>query len=123
MSKKILLVDDDNDMIMLVSRWLERAGYTLSVSNSGEEALELIKKDRPDLVLLDYAMPGMTGPEVLAAIRDDDKLLDLPVIFRTGKDDEESSDEMKQLKCSAVVSKADGKKALMEAIGNVIGPS
>ena len=65
----ILLIDDDEDMLAMTGRWLEKAGYTVTKAQSGKEALEMLAVENPDLILLDYAMPGMNGPQVLRQIR------------------------------------------------------
>ena len=63
--QKILIVDDDSITQKLLQGILEKQGYQkILISNSGEQALELIKKDPPDLVLLDIFMPGIEGYEV-----------------------------------------------------------
>ena len=118
--KKILLVDDDEDMLALVSRWLTKGGYEVTTVTGGQDAIDEIRKNRPDLVLLDYVMPGMDGPATLEVIRSDEELKDIPVIFRTGKEDEESADVMNRLKPEGIVLKTDGKPALMSAVADVL---
>ena len=67
---RILLIDDDSDMLTLTARWLEKAGYEVIKAASGSEALSSLETESYDLILLDYAMPGMDGPAVLRAIRE-----------------------------------------------------
>ena len=119
--KHILLVDDDEDMLALVSRWLTKGGYEVTSVTGGQGAIDEIRKNRPDLVLLDYVMPGMDGPATLEVIRNDEDMKDIPVIFRTGKEDEESADVMNRLRPEGIVLKTDGKPALMSAVAGVIG--
>jgi DNA-binding response OmpR family regulator len=69
---RITVVDDDADIRMLVVRRLERAGHVVSQAADGESALAVIRAERPDLVVLDWMMPGLTGIEVLDRIRADD---------------------------------------------------
>lgn len=115
----ILLVDDDEDMIKLTERWLTKAGYEVNTATSGEGAIESVNKEKPDLVLLDYAMPGMDGPETLRVIRE--KNTDLPVLFRTGKDDSDIEKACEEYNANGIVSKADGKPKLLEAVKKVLG--
>ncbi len=82
---KLLLVDDEDDFRRATSAALGRRGFTVSEAASGEEALEAIRKDRPDIVLLDLKMPGMSGIETLQIIRKQDEAL--PVIILTGHGD------------------------------------
>ena len=113
---KILLADDDGDMLKLTARWMERAGHTVITAESGEEALVLLKSEKPNLVILDYAMPGMDGPAVFERIKGDPEYKDTPVLFRTGADDEGATDVMEKLHPEGVVMKSEGKAALMAAV-------
>ncbi|MBU0732844.1 MAG: response regulator, partial [Proteobacteria bacterium] len=67
--RKIMLVDDNADFLWLTGDMLERAGYRVIQARDGEEALGLFKQDLPDLVLLDYRMPGMNGLQVASEMR------------------------------------------------------
>lgn len=82
---QVLVADDDVDILALVTRHL-RARTDLDVleSGDGEEALKLVRKHKPDLVLLDVMMPGMTGWEVCRAIRHEESLAGTGVIMLTG---------------------------------------
>lgn len=79
-----MLVEDDPDIAMLAQIAIEEFGELDFVHYaSGEEALRNITADPPDLVVLDYRMPGMNGEEVLAALRKTERGADLPVVFMT----------------------------------------
>ena len=92
---KILVVDDDEELISLIRDFLVRKGYVVSVAKKGEEALEKFKKERPILILLDVRLPGMDGIVVLKKIREiDDKV---GVIMITGIKDEEVLEEARRL--------------------------
>ena len=115
----ILLVDDDTDMIKLTERWLIKAGYEVGTATSGEDAINYLKTNTPDLILLDYAMPGMDGPATLEAIRADHP--DILVYFRTGKDDTDIEEMCAKYNANGVISKADGKPKLLEAVTAALG--
>ena len=66
---KLLVVDDEPRTAELTAVLLRRAGYAVEVAGSGTEALERIRADSPDLMLLDYEMPDMEAPEVLDSLR------------------------------------------------------
>ncbi|SEL37197.1 Response regulator receiver domain-containing protein [Butyrivibrio sp. ob235] len=117
--KYILLVDDDEDMIKIVARWLEKAGYEVSSAASGKAAVAAVSERTPDLVLLDYSMPDMDGPATLAAIREAVPDKNIPVLFRTGKDDLSSQEIMEKCNPAGVISKAEGKPALLAAIAEI----
>ena len=83
--KKILLAEDEPHIARLVVFKLEREGYEVIWAKDGGEALESIKKDIPDLVLLDVMMPVMDGFDVLKKIKEDERLWKIPVIMLTAK--------------------------------------
>jgi CheY-like chemotaxis protein len=67
--KKILVVDDDIPLCKMMAAVLQEAGYETASAFSGESALEVVRAEHPDLILLDFAMPGMNGFEVVDAVR------------------------------------------------------
>ena len=117
---RILLIDDDEDMLAMTGRWLEKGGYEVMKAASGKDGLAMMGTDKPDLVLLDYAMPEMNGPAVLAAIRANENTKDIPVVYRTGMDDtdcEGSGD----IKPDGIVSKSEGRPSLMKTVETILG--
>jgi diguanylate cyclase (GGDEF)-like protein len=99
MKTNILIVDDNASMIQLVARMLKGVAR-LRFATGGAEALELMRQERPDLVLLDAEMPGMSGYEVCEAIRADALLSTVPVVFLTGNGD--TAAEVRGLEAGAV---------------------
>src|SRR5574341_983134 len=97
MSKHILLVDDDKLLRRSLSFNLEQASYRVSTANSAEEALALISRERPDLILLDIGLPGMDGLEAFRHFRV--RLNSVPVIILTARRRE--LDEVLSLKLGA----------------------
>lgn len=83
----LLIVDDDPKITSLLRIALGRSGYEIHASNSGEEALDLARRRRPDAVLLDLCMPDMSGEDVLTFLKADQELSDVPVIVATGQTD------------------------------------
>lgn len=84
-SKRFAYIEDEPEMIDLVRLILGRRGYTVIGANGGREGLELIRKELPDLVLLDLMMPDMDGWDVYHQIKSDDLTRDIPVIVITAK--------------------------------------
>lgn len=88
---RVLVVDDDPDLLMLVEMQLRHHGHEVSTAASGPEALALVAQaGPPDVALLDVAMPGMNGLDLLVHLRGQEGLADLPAIFlsaRVGPDD------------------------------------
>jgi CheY-like chemotaxis protein len=85
-SKRILIVDDNDLLRTLLSQALEHAGYVPIGVESGEAALELLRRDPPDLCVIDEVMPGMSGSELIRCLRasSDARLRDLPTIGLSG---------------------------------------
>lgn len=87
MSKKILAVDDENDVLLVVKTALQAEGFDVVTASNGSEALEKVISESPDAVILDVMMPGITGFQVLEKIRADERTARLPVIMLTGVSD------------------------------------
>ena len=83
MTQKIMVVDDEPNIIELVTAVLETEGYEVIAASSGKECLNMLKGVRPDLILLDMMMPGMSGRETCEKIRANPKTKDLKVVFLT----------------------------------------
>jgi DNA-binding response OmpR family regulator len=88
MAAKILAVDDDPDVLDLISLKLEEAGFIVATATSGTVALEMAKADRPDLVILDLMMPEMSGLDVCRALKKDPHTAHVPIIMLTAKKSE-----------------------------------
>jgi DNA-binding response OmpR family regulator len=82
---KILIAEDERDIRDLITFTLGFAGYEVVAASNGEEALTLAKQSVPDLILMDVRMPRMTGYEACAAMKADERLKDVPVIFLSAK--------------------------------------
>ena len=83
MQKRILLVDDDNDLVELIGFNLRKAGFDILVANDGIAALELARDESPDLVLLDVMMPELNGFEVCETLRRNPSTSTVPVVMLT----------------------------------------
>ena len=84
MSKKILIVDDEPDVIIFLSAVLEESGYSTIGAKDGIEGLELLRKESPDLVLLDVMLPRKSGMTMFQELRQDEKTSRIPVVIVTG---------------------------------------
>ena len=89
MPSRILVVEDDPDIAELVEHHLSRAGYDTSVVATGTDALEQIRR-RPDLVVLDLMLPGLSGLEICRLMRGDPQTASVPIIMLTARADEEA---------------------------------
>ncbi len=82
---KILIADDEPNILISLEFLMRREGYEVLVARDGDEAIEVLRRERPALVLLDVMMPKRTGFEVCQALRADDTLKDVRVLMLTAK--------------------------------------
>ncbi|HAG68551.1 MAG TPA: hypothetical protein DCL38_01100 [Lachnospiraceae bacterium] len=87
--KTILIIDDDRDYRTVLLHWLKQ-DYEVAGAGTGKEALELLKKSTPDLILLNYEMPDIAGHEILDRIHKNPLTFSIPIIFLTEKNDHDS---------------------------------
>jgi len=85
MTQKILIVDDEPNIVVPLQFLMERNGYETAVAQSGEEALEMISKEHPDLILLDIMLPGIDGFEVCEIVKLNPEWKGIKIIFLTAK--------------------------------------
>lgn len=83
--KRVLVVDDERDIVDLLTFNLEKEGFAVTQSFDGESALKAIRTDRPDLVILDLMLPGLSGLDVCRQVRRDRETENLPIIMLTAK--------------------------------------
>ncbi len=88
MKKKILTVDDEKDILNVLEYNLGNAGFKVVTADDGAKALEIAKKEAPDLIILDIMLPGMEGTEVLKMIKKDEFTEKIPVIMLTARGEE-----------------------------------
>ena len=87
--KKILIVDDDPGVHLILNPILIKQGHTVISASNGEQGLQLALSERPQLIILDVIMPGIKGRDLCTKIKAYDVLKDIPIIFLTAKDSPE----------------------------------
>ena len=85
----ILMVDDVPKNLQVLGNILNKEGYKISAALNGEQALKILKNAKPDLILLDVMMPGLSGFDVIKEIQKNEELIEIPVIFLTAKTEKE----------------------------------
>jgi CheY-like chemotaxis protein len=121
--KKILIVDDEKEIRDLIKERLsQEKGYGVIIAGSGEEALVICKANPPDLVLLDIAMPGMDGYATCEKLKEDNRAVNIPILFLTGKDLQPQSiiERCKKLDVYGYISKTSTLKELLAKIKEVL---
>ncbi|MEP6850914.1 MAG: response regulator [Acidobacteriota bacterium] len=115
-AQTILVVDDSAVVRKLIAGKLEESGYNVLSAGSGVEALAVMSSSRPDLVLLDIAMPKMDGYQVCEKIRKNELTRDIPVVMISGKDGYFDEDRGQKAGTSSFISKPFGPETLMKAL-------
>jgi CheY-like chemotaxis protein len=113
---KILIIEDDQDLQMLLGDILSLAGYSVARAANGVEGLAMARSDPPSLILCDLLMPKMNGMEVLGALRSDQAIASIPLVFTSAKADMDTIDRAKDVGASGYLVKPFTRKELMECI-------
>lgn len=118
--KKILVVDDERDLVDLISMNLQRHGYEVITAHDGKIGLELARKQVPDLILLDLMMPGLTGQEVATRLKGDSQTVAIPILMLTARGEETDIIVGLSLGADDYVTKPFSMKVLMARIAAVL---
>jgi DNA-binding response OmpR family regulator len=121
-AKRVVCIEDEPEMIDLVRLILGRKGFHVIGANGGIEGLETVRKELPDLVLLDLMMPDMDGWEVYQQMKADEVLREIPVVVVTAK--AQSIDKVLGLHIAKVddyITKPFGPQELLESVEKIIG--
>jgi CheY-like chemotaxis protein len=120
MSRKVLLVDDEPDVLLATRLLLQTAGYSVLEAKTGEEALALVEEGKPDAIFLDLRMPGMDGWDVLAELRARGYLERIPVIVLSAHGSPGRVEQSLELGAKAYVRKPFRKADLTRALDAVL---
>jgi CheY-like chemotaxis protein len=119
--KKILLVDDDPDILRLVEVVLKRSGFTVVTAKNGADALSYLQTDQPSMILLDVAMPGMNGFEVLSQLKTQPNLKSVPIMMLTARSQKEEIIKAIQMGAQNYMVKPFDSKELITRIKKILG--
>ena len=118
--RRIMVVDDNALVLRKVKKMLEN-DYEVSIVNSGEKALKLLEKNNPELVLLDYDMPGMNGKQMYEKMKENEATRSIPVVFLTSVAQKNRTIEILKSQPAGYILKPPVKEKLYEAIREVLG--
>lgn len=121
MSKRVLVADDEPNILISLEFLMKREGWQVSVARDGIAALEAIRRERPDLVLLDVMMPGKTGYEVCAAVRADEALAGVKILMLTAKGRDTDAAQGLGVGADAYMTKPFSTQALAARVRELLG--
>ncbi|WP_029527529.1 response regulator transcription factor [Polaromonas glacialis] len=121
MSLKILVADDEPNIVISIEYLMKREGYTVLVARDGQEALDMIARDRPDLVLLDVMMPKKSGFEVCQAVRASEELQSTKILMLTAKGRDTDLAKGLALGADAYMTKPFSTRELVQKVAEMLG--
>lgn len=121
MSHKVLIADDEPNIVVSLEYLLKRAGYTVLVARDGQEAIDTIRSERPALVLLDVMMPKKSGHEVCAELRADEALRGTLVLMLSAKGRDTDVDKGLGVGADAYMTKPFSTKELAAKVAEMLG--
>ena len=118
----VVVADDDEDILMLVRACLAAGGYQIEVARDGDAALSLVQERHPAAAVLDIAMPGLDGLEVLTRLREDPATSELPVVLLSARAQEQDVAHGYELGASKYVRKPFSPRELLAAVDALLKP-
>ncbi|MBC7784445.1 MAG: response regulator transcription factor [Burkholderiales bacterium] len=118
--KKVLVVDDEKDIVEMMSFNLTRNGYDVVTAHNGNDALEVAQREMPDLIILDLMMPGLDGTEVTRRLKADPRMAKIPLVMLTAKGEETDVVVGLRLGADDYVTKPFSVKILMERLNTIL---
>jgi two-component system, OmpR family, alkaline phosphatase synthesis response regulator PhoP len=121
MGKKILLVDDEVDIVSMIQLRLEASGYEVIVASDGNQAYSMAKSASPDLIILDLMLPGMDGYQVCRLLKFDQNYKNIPIIMLTAKSQQEDKDWGQKVGADAYLTKPFKQEELLSKMKELLG--
>jgi DNA-binding response OmpR family regulator len=118
--KTILIADDDEDLRLLVEVTLENPTYRILTAADGSKALDVVQQVRPDLLILDWMMPGLNGCEVITQLRQNPETVTIPVVMLTAKDGLEAHKRLDSLALAGYLVKPFSPLELIKKVREVL---
>jgi len=121
MGLTVVLAEDDPDIQLVARLALKRAGFTVKVVGNGREALDAVRQEPPDVILLDWMMPELDGPETCRQLKSDPTTASIPVVFLTAKSQEAEIQRGLSLGAAGYVTKPFDALTLGEHVKEIVG--
>ena len=121
MPKRILVVDDEPEIAFLIKRRLIKNGYEVFMAHDGASALSLVKKERPDVIILDIMMPEPDGLQVCRTLKQDPQYRSVPIILLSARDQQKDKDAGQQAGADMYITKPFEPDDLMRNVKALLG--
>ena len=121
MAKKVLIIDDEPDILRAAKVRLVSFGYEVITAGDGKDIVNIIQQDRPDLILLDLRLPHMDGDRICVMLKSDDKFKDIPVVIFTASSDPGTSKKVKDSGAEGYLIKPFDTEELLQTIKKFLG--
>ena len=118
--RKVLVVDDEIHIVYVVAIKLRNNGYEVITAGNGAEAFELVREEKPDIIVTDFQMPVMTGLELVKKLRQCEATKDIPVIMLTARDFAIEEEQKQDLQISELLSKPFSPRELLRSIEDIL---
>ncbi len=118
--KRILVVDDEAELVKAVQIRLDQAGYEVLVAGDGREGFDVARRERPDLIILDLMLPGMDGYEVCGLLKADTRYSKIPIIMFTAKAQEEDMRLGKEVGADVYITKPFEHQVILDKIKELL---
>ncbi len=116
MSKHVLLIEDEPNIIEAVSFLLSRDGWTVSTHSNGHDAVDIVKSKQPDLLILDVMLPGRSGFDILSEVRSSEGLAEIPVLMLTARGQTKDREMAERLGATRFMTKPFSNSEIIEAL-------
>jgi two-component system alkaline phosphatase synthesis response regulator PhoP len=118
--RKVLVADDEIHIVHVVTIKLRNNGYEVISAENGDEAFAMACKEKPDIIVTDFQMPGMTGVELVRKLRQNETTKDIPVVMLTARGFAVEDKEKEELEISEILSKPFSPKELLRSIEDIL---
>jgi DNA-binding response OmpR family regulator len=120
MQKRVLLIDDEPDMLAVNGALLESHGYEVLFAKDGFEALESVNKNYPDLIILDLMIPGIDGYQICGILKRDRKFLSIPIIILSARIGEQDKKTAREIGADDYITKPFDPKTLLSKMSSLL---
>lgn len=117
--KKILIVDDEPNILMSLEFLMKKSGYEVYIARDGAEALTMIDAEHPDIIILDIMMPNVDGYEVCQSVKNDPELYHIKIIFLSAKSKEEDIQKGYDIGADLYITKPFSTRELIKKVGEL----